>query len=323
TKSFSLDQHGFREALYDPDRKKNAMVAGGSAAFGWGLENNEKTFVYKLGQLNNEYNFVNASVSGYLSGQELSQMVHYLDDFEPAFYIVFDGWDDINDPYMFTDKWPVDFGPIGFNNTFFMIEENLGAHFQKYKKWNTKDPQIKGAGKPLGRTQYFDEICKKYSSNISKMNSFAASRKAVFLLVFQPELGNKKRKSKEELVLLKSWNASYGYLDRETPAMYKIFVERAKESFSAEKIPFIDINEYAEFSEDSTTLFFDCVHPNNKGHEIIAGIISDAVAGMAAEKEAAAGAQADSSTVQIEDKDTGMTADSAAAGDTVENGLPD
>ena len=45
--------------------------------------------------------------------------------------------------------------------------------------------------------------------------------------------------------------------------------------FQERNIPFIDINDEPEFSENSQTLFFDVVHPNELGHKIIAKIIND------------------------------------------------
>jgi hypothetical protein len=44
---------------------------------------------------------------GFLSGQEVAQMVHYLDEFNPSLYIVFDGWNDIYNPYTFAKAWPM------------------------------------------------------------------------------------------------------------------------------------------------------------------------------------------------------------------------
>lgn len=54
------------------------------------------------------------------------------------------------------------------------------------------------------------------------MYDFAHSRGAKFLLVFQPELGNKKIPSEDEKKLLEIWSSQFGYLDRKIPERYKL-----------------------------------------------------------------------------------------------------
>src|SRR5262245_60566916 len=92
--AYSLNKYGFREG-YTSDKPYTAIVLGGSAAFGYALDSNEKTFASILSFSNERYNVINSSVIAFLSGQELSQMVHYLDDFNPQLYIVFNGWNDV------------------------------------------------------------------------------------------------------------------------------------------------------------------------------------------------------------------------------------
>jgi lysophospholipase L1-like esterase len=105
------------------------------------------------------------------------------------------------------------------------------------------------------------------------MHAFAHAREARLLLVFQPELGNKKVRSASEQNILEVWIDKYGYLDRRISERYSKFITEAKHIFQEKNIIFIDINAYPEFTENPQAVFFDVVHPNELGHELIARII--------------------------------------------------
>jgi hypothetical protein len=202
-------------------------------------------------------------------------MIHYLDDFHPQVYIVFDGWNDIYSPYALTKNWPVLNPPIGYINSFLMIESRLAEYFQLTTKGkNLPDVTASPVGELLDEQKFFEQILKKYTVNISKMRDFSVARGSEFLLVFQPELGNKKQLSKEEKEALKNWSERYEYLTKKIPERYGMFVARAKKIFQEKNIPYIDINAESDFSENPRTLFFDVIHPNELGHEIIARIIN-------------------------------------------------
>jgi GDSL-like Lipase/Acylhydrolase len=275
--AYSINKYGFRGG-YTSDKPYTAIVLGGSAAFGYALDNDNKTFASILAFSNERYNVINASVIGFLSGQELSQMIHHLDDFNPALYIVFDGWNDVAVPYDSTKSWPVLNPLIGYTNAFLMIDDRLAEYFELTSK-EKKSLEVGAA--PIGEffdaREFSDEILKRYTANIGKMHDFAHSRGADFLLVFQPELGNKKLLSDNEKEVLESWSSRFGYLDKKIPSRYKLLVSGARKIFQEKNIPFIDINDEPDFSENPQTLFFDVVHPNDLGHKIIADILHHAL----------------------------------------------
>jgi GDSL-like Lipase/Acylhydrolase len=274
---YSINMYGFREG-YTSDKPYTAIVVGGSAAFGYALDNDNKTFASILSFSNERYNVINSSVIGYLSGQELSQMIHYLDDFNPALYIIFDGWNDVFIPYEVTKKWPVLNPLIGYNHAFLMIEDRLAEYFQiTRKEKNSPEDSMAPVGEIFDEKKFSDGILKRYTANISKMHDFAHSRGAEFLLVFQPELSNKKTLSEDEKKTLEIWSSQFGYLDRKIPSRYKLLINGARKIFQEKNIPFIDINNEHEFSENPQTLFFDVVHPNELGHKIIANILTHAL----------------------------------------------
>lgn len=293
--SYSLDKFGFRNnftAQKNDKESKIAFILGGSAAFGQGLDSDDKTFTAKLNRSHQDFKFINSGVVGFLSGQELSQMIHYLDNFNPSFYIVFDGWNDIYDPYIFAfarKSWPIRNAPIGYNNTFLTIEDRLAKYYQIERQQKDKDGEqeeeinkeemnLEEAGEALPEDRYFTMVVEEYTKNISKMNSFANSRKAKYLVIFQPELGNKKNVSFEEKEMLEDWNKSLGYLDKDIPGKYRNLVFKAKNFCKENNIEYLDINEESEFINERQTVFYDVVHPNELGHEIIAKIIQKKLA---------------------------------------------
>lgn len=275
--SYSINKHGFREG-YESKKPHTAIVVGASAAFGYALDRNDKTFSSKLSYYSKKYNVINSAVVGFMSGQELAQTIHYLDDFNPSIYIVVDGWNDVYDAYAFATNWPVRNAPIGYNNTFIQIENQLAEYFQINQKEKASQIEyLKPAGEPLSEEDFFQKILETYVSNISKIHSFAHAREARLLLVFQPELGNKKVRSANEQDILEAWIDKYGYLDRRISERYSKFIAEAKRIFQKKNITFIDINADPEFTANPQTVFFDVVHPNELGHELIARIIHRAL----------------------------------------------
>jgi hypothetical protein len=272
TSRYSIDEYGFR-ASYTSEKPYTAIVVGGSAAFGFALDNDDKTFSSIISRRNKKFNIMNSAVVGFLSGQELSKMIHHLDRFHPELYIVFNGWNDIYDPYAFAKSWPVRNAPIGYNNIFLQMENRLAEYFLGGKE-NTKKEGISPVGNLISEDEYFDEISSTYISNILKMHSFARARGADLLLVFQPELGNKRVRSPGEEETLRSWIEKYGYLNIDITNRYKSLIVEAKNRFIERSIAFIDINEQPEFTDTPDTVFFDVVHPNGLGHELIAHIIN-------------------------------------------------
>jgi lysophospholipase L1-like esterase len=280
TARYSTNPDGFRDGYLKPSAQKLAIVIGGSAAFGQGLYDNNDTFASIISRYNHAYNVINAGTTGYLSGQELSLMVHYLDEFHPSLYIVFDGWNDIYDPdsYIQNCSWPVQGGPIGFNNAFFMMEDRLATVERQSDRDKAVSPRL-----PLSNAlpayddedQYFREVVSTYVANIGKMSDFARARKADILIVFQPELGNKKSPSPHESSIIAKWEKHYHYMGRGITNKYNRLIQGGKQYCREHDIRYININEDPRFNENTGTLFFDIVHPNEEGHKIIAGIIND------------------------------------------------
>jgi lysophospholipase L1-like esterase len=277
TSSYSTNSAGFRNTYTrDPAPENVAIVLGGSAAFGYGLPSDNDTFVSHIGRLNKKYRFANAGVVGFLSGQELSLMVHVLDQHNPSLYIAFDGWNDITDPYQRATQWPTIGGLInGFSQAFLMIEGRLESP-QREQQSN------KGLASELPSTRttfedeqsYFEAIVSLYTANLGKMHAFAGARKARYVVAFQPELGSKRVRTSDEQKMLEQLDAEYKYVSRNVPDKYRQLILRAKSFCDQNGIPYIDVNDHPMFADNPNTLFYDVAHPNGEGHRIIAEIIN-------------------------------------------------
>lgn len=273
-RSYTINEHGFRDGYTSDQPQDTAVLLGSSAAFGEPLDDNNKTFASIISRQNDKYDLLNCAVAGYLSGQELANMVHYIDDYHPDLYIVFDGWNELFIPLEFEQVWTAGYGPIGFNNTFFITEERLAAYFEETKPEGMELPSFEKVGAPLTETEHYQAILEEYTSNIGKMSAFAKARGAGFLLIFQPELGNKQAKSREEEQILKVWGKPREYLKKDVPKKYRELIDDAIEFCKDQQIECFAINDAPEFNENPATLFYDPVHPNELGHEIIAKIIN-------------------------------------------------
>ncbi|MCO6431271.1 MAG: hypothetical protein J5J00_10460 [Deltaproteobacteria bacterium] len=262
--SYTIDANGFRGGI-DTQKGGRFVLIGGSAAFGQGLESDSETFAYKLSQLLPEHSVINAGVVGFLSGQELSMMVHYMDSYQPKGYIVFDGWNELFDQYLSARRRS---GQFGFNNTFFTIEERL-AELAKAEGVMEATASISLKNIPDDNA-YLAELERTYTTNIIKMYDFAVKRGAFLLVVFQPELSIKKQRTKKEEKHLEKWDDKYGYLTSGFPAKYRQLIDGAKKTLIERDVPFIDLQASPSFRDSAEELYLDVVHLNPKGNDLVA-----------------------------------------------------
>ncbi len=257
--SYVLDQYGFRREPLNEGQPK-AFVLGGSAAFGHSLVGNQSVFTAHLNELDNRYQYINTGVVGFNSNQELSLMIHRLDDFEPKLYVLFDGWNDL------FGHWRNyrDSSQIGWHSTFYKMLDHLAA------KGGVE--QIREQKKDMGK-DYYEKVNQHYTGNLDKMNAFAHSRGAELLVVFQPELGSKKYHSEKEKEMLEKWNRSTQYLDRQFSALYLQMISQAEDFCQQKGIECLNCNTLPEFQDSSETLYLDPVHLNQKAHLILAEVI--------------------------------------------------
>lgn len=261
---YTIDKNGFRGG-YDPAKQKRIIALGGSSTFGQDLDSDSDTFSFKLQEMMPEYAVINAGVVGFLSGQELAYMVHYLDNLKPEGYIAFDGWNDLFDQYISLKRKE---GQFGYNNTFFIIEDRLAEYA---KTLGELEPTATNSMDNFSDEKtYLQRIRETYSNNLIKMSRFAASRGAFFLVVFQPELSIKKLRSEKEERYLKRWEKRYNYIKSGFQEKYRQMIEETKKVLIEESIPFIDLEASPTFVDSPDELYNDVVHLNVKGNELVA-----------------------------------------------------
>jgi hypothetical protein len=270
TVRFNIDRHGFR-ATPANEGKPRIVVLGGSAAFGNGLPSDEVTFPWLLGRRLTDFHVLNAGVGGFLSGQELALMVHRLDEFRPVAYLLFDGWNELFDQDLAIRRAPHLFG---FNNQFFEMQNRLHAYHVMAGEPDVRVSDPAALPSPSSDEEtYLRTLRTAYVTNISRMHSFAAARGARFLVVFQPELGNKRFRTDQEQMNLEALNTAYKYLDRKFPAKYAAMIREAKSYCQTAGIQYLDIQQEPELVDQRQTLFYDAVHLNEPGQKIVTGIL--------------------------------------------------
>lgn len=270
TGSYEIDENGFRGGLGARSGPR-VFVLGGSAAFGQDLSSDKDTLTAQLSSRMGSVEFVNAGVVGYLSGQELALLVHYVDSHKPEGVIVFDGWNELFDQWLFGGR-PI--SRLGFNNTFFEVEDRL--HVQACASIPV-EPTPRMAPSEADLQRIFEEALKSYLSNLEKMNAFARSRGAWFLVAPQPEIGDRCRLTQEETASLRPWNTAYGYTARGFSEAYRVFVDRALAFCSSQDIPAVAVGRDRGFADADTPLFLDPVHLSPAGARVAAGVMSDVI----------------------------------------------
>jgi len=316
TPYFTTNSKGFRgskEFSSFSKKGKRIIVVGGSAAFGHGLPNDDDTFQAQMENLNSKYEVINAGVGGFYSGQELTYVVTELVDYHPDIIIAFDGFNDLFWPW-YADRYSgrlLNDTELGFNYNFLPFLEghlvdsyqNRTSIFYSFRRFfnnviersiiltkirgeekakfprQDKSARVSDDKKGLDkkRNEYFEKILNTYTNNLIKMNDFCHSRRIKFIVVFQPELGQKSIITDTEHNYLIWWPRAWNVdnYEKEFPQLYKRFITQSKNILTKKGIDFIDINDYSEYKNNQNTLFLDFIHPNKSGNEIIAQIINE------------------------------------------------
>lgn len=264
TRNFTINERGWRGAVTSDAGAPRAVVLGGSVAFGQGLASDEETFASQLNQMSSDRQFINAAVVGFLSGQELAEMVHYADAVRPNLYVVLDGW---NDAYV--QSFPgAGADEFGYNwHVFDELEERLHRHATDGLSPRSRDRSERE--RPQWKDPALQEkITGTYFENLRRMVSFAAARGAALLVVFQPQLSDKQHLTDAEAPILESWRTTYSATHAELARRYQHLVDRARVYCAEQGIAYLDLTP--AFRGDLRTLFADAIHPNKAGHRLIA-----------------------------------------------------
>ena len=267
------------------------LLLGGSAAFGLTVRSNADTIAYLLENRVSPYKVLNAGVGSFLSGQELSYLATEGIDYHPAVVIAYDGWNDLFD----STYRPRPKEELGINHNFFELEDQLAANYQSLNSSRISFSRFIGATYPKSRvvSRFVNHFYPKqplrlaanpammalaldvYTNNLRKMDRISRAFDAHFVVVFQPELGQKIHHAGTEQLAFDSGIIGADNYAREFPDLYKQFINLAKERLTKDGIQWIDTNEDARIRDAPDQLFQDVVHTNRQGNEVVAAIIGE------------------------------------------------
>jgi lysophospholipase L1-like esterase len=245
----TIDANGYRVADPMPaGGRKTVVILGGSAAFGQGLASDAETFAAQLARGRPALHVVNAAAVGFLSGQELAEMVHYADRRQPALYVVFDGWNEVH-----AQSDGVAGYALGYN------WQMLGQIEEQLRK------AVDGkAAKPAPFRPSPHEVAAAYIENLDRMHTFARGRGAEILFVFQPHLSAALDRGGRFAAWRKKW-----YWEAFDADIHTV-VTRAVAACHERGWTCLDMSNALPGAE----LFIDPVHPNAAGHARIAELLT-------------------------------------------------
>ena len=284
----------------EPTRPR-VIIVGGSAAFGLRVPESA-TFPAQLEARLDGIEVLNAGVSGYLSGQELALVAHRLLDLAPDVLVVFDGWNDLYDPYWWARFGDPERPHPGVNNGFRVLEDRLVRYREvEESPW----VGLQEAGSALvGRTTVLaamagalgkapevpadaglsaterKQIAARYVRNLRTLHALAQARGISMLVVVQPELGQHLPAEKRSRL---AGQPSADFIAGDAyavyfPELYAEFRERVVPELRAAGIPVIDANVMLAGIPEPRSLFVDAVHLSPAGHARIADMLSQPVA---------------------------------------------
>jgi lysophospholipase L1-like esterase len=300
--AFTINSLGMRgPEPIDADSAPRILLLGASAAFGQGARSDEETISALLERLLPSHRVLNAGVVGFHSGQELAYLVTEMIDHEPKIVIVYDGWNDVFDSLYFFERSERE---LGFNNNFFILESQLVLNHRSkisaykslvrfidalsnqsllidrivqviraYRYGKSGSQQVQTNPYSIVNKSLIGSILDNYVRTIEKMARFSRASGARFVVVFQPELGQKLRRTPEEEDLLNQGIVGIRQYRNEFPALYRDFIEKAKLRLKDKGVQWLDINEDEAFQGSPKRLFVDVVHTNRHGNELVAQAI--------------------------------------------------
>ena len=276
--TISTNEKGFRSKSFKNLRfKKNAILLGGSVAWGMGATSNEHTPSYLIEKIlfekyGIEYNIINLAEQMFTSFEETKVFMATADELNPELVISLSGCNDVNTAYFNVFKsnvlyrnsaefylWGSSMGIIYEKNIFKKIIKVLLRIFNKQINIDDDFLIIKKPGQK--------QIASKLLENkIAWINTYCRSKKIPVVNILQPDLAFKKSKSKYEKEYIDSIDDDKLKFLTETfeEIKTKFFNKKLKE----ENELFLNFLNIFDNCED--TIFIDKTHFSNIGNKILA-----------------------------------------------------
>ncbi|HLA44429.1 MAG TPA: hypothetical protein VJZ27_13385, partial [Aggregatilineales bacterium] len=294
-KNITLTELGYRDAvpMPKPPDEFRIIILGGSTVF-----NGSPREVSIAGALESELHaqgyesgrIYNLGIFSTVSGQELATILFRAVDFDPDMILVYDGSNDLTEPYFFDPRpgYPFDFmanqgarrlieGDYSLYDVYAVLlrPTNLGYTLFQFEieEQITRRSQLDEIYEN-DRETWRRDIVTQYTANLSKMCRMASAFDFQFVAVLQPMIFFKDSLVGDE----PGWQGSADYQNH-TRAVYDLAREGFQglnEQYSSEPCLFRDGSRMLASEIDE--LFVDPVHLNDSGNVIIgrrlAGILS-------------------------------------------------
>ena len=281
--TIKINENGLRsKSLKNLRFKKNAVILGGSVAWGFGASSNENIPAYLIEEIlykkyQKEFNIINLADQMYTSFEELRAFMINAEDLKPDLVIFLTGTNDIYKEYI---------GQYKINNeykkllNFYSWGQSLGITSEKNqllriikyilrgaKKFKELEDEYYILGKPL-RNNIAESL---FRNKLDWVNSYCENKKIPVAYFLQPDLHFKKYKSKSENDYLK-----YYYTKERSSFIINKFKEIEKKFFNESKknnVSYLSLLNI--FDNNKETIFFDKAHFSNNGYKIISNKISE------------------------------------------------
>lgn len=260
------DHHGFRihSVKRDVDAQRRILVLGASPSFGWGVEA-QKTYSALLDQKLEDAEVFNASQIGFSSHQGLKLVQDVLDrEYKPTHVIIsylindldyFRFFYDSDQPDHLVTTQPISKLQAFLSQTGFF----RASRFLVGKLKQSQHPEREMARVPR----------ENYRQNLSELMAFFQQRNVKVLLLSMPvnvQLQTPTGKTGDKLRLesvkkIQQALPEYHQIQREVALEYRVELIHAHEHFSNHK-------EYLFLDPER-----DTIHPNEKGHELLADLL--------------------------------------------------
>ena len=277
-KTISINENGFRsKSLKNLKFKNNAILLGGSVAWGFGATSNENIPSYLIEKIlyekyGLEYNVINLAEQMFTSFEELKVFMSTADELDPKLVISLSGCNDVNAAYSNKYKsndlykisnsffaWGVKLGIIHEKN---FLKKIIKILIRSHKNSDELDEDFLVIKKP-GQKQI---AIKLFENKLSWINNYCSLKKIPIVHVLQPDLIFKSNKSKFEA----------GYIDSINPEKLRFIRQAFKElesNFFLNKTKSeneLYLNFLNIFDNFEKTIYVDKAHTSDEGYKIIA-----------------------------------------------------
>ena len=282
-KTIEINENGLRsKSLKNLKYKKNAILLGGSVAWGFSASSNENTLAYKLEEFLNSkynlnYNVINLSEQSHSSIEEMNTFISAYHELKPEMIIILSGSNDMNfefnkeykrnDHYDSVSNfflWGDKIGIFREKNFFKIILKLLLRFYKKNKKLSDEFYYFK----KFDVSEYAKNM---YQTKLDFISNFCEMKKIKVFNILQPDMFFKLKKSSFEKK----------YCEFEGEERKNFYLKKNKE-FESKFFNSKNDTNYIKnmsllncFNDTSETIFVDRIHITDKGYKIISKKISD------------------------------------------------